>query len=233
MGFNIAGLVINQNYDKNIDKLSKDLKWGIEVIGEISFEEASSNWTPDGEFRLYFSEKATIIYFPRDWVAEQSHSKTSDTLNYAYSATAMAFQVDLFKKGGLVRSIFEHEGDRKMSQGDPLELEKDNETADGLTFALFDELLNGNFNDIDLSEKAYRCKKVKYIETDEREIEAQKMKEALAKSPALRAILKEELEKKNAVNPNTIPQNVKQINPPKVHGNKKEKEVKKWWQFWK
>ena len=69
MGFNIAGLVINQNYDKDIKKLSTDLKWGIEIIDEITFEEASSNWTPDGEFRLYFSDKSTMIFFPHDWVA--------------------------------------------------------------------------------------------------------------------------------------------------------------------
>ena len=129
MGFNIAGLVINQNYDKDINKLSKDLEWGIEVVEEITFEEASANWTPEEEFRLFFSDKATMIFFSHEWVAEQHRSKKGYTLNYAYSATAMAFQVDLFKSGKLIRSIFEHEGDRKMQSGEPLPLEKENETA--------------------------------------------------------------------------------------------------------
>lgn len=233
MGFNIAGLVINQNYDKDIKKLSTDLKWGIEIIDEITFEEASSNWTPDGEFRLYFSDKSTMIFFPHDWVAEQSRSKTFDTLNYAYSATAMAFQVDLFKSGKLVRSIFEHEGDRKMSRGEPLELESNNDTADGLTFALIDELLKGKFGEIDLGEKSFRCRKVQYIETDEKEIEKQKMKEALEKSPALRSILKEEMAKRNSEKANIIKEITKHDNSNQSVEKSNLVMQKKWWQFWK
>jgi hypothetical protein len=233
MGFNIAGLVINQNYDKDINKLSSDLKWGIEIIDEITFEEASSNWTPDGEFRLFFSDKSTMIFFPHDWVAEQNRSKTAETLNYAYSATAMAFQVDFFKSGKLVRSIFEYEGDRKMSRGEPLELETKNDTADGLTFALIDELLKGKFGEIDLGEKSYRCRKVQYIETDEKEIEKQKMKEALEKSPALRAILKEEMTKKTSEKSNIVNKNPKHEDSKSSVEKSNLSTPKKWWQFWK
>lgn len=216
MGFNIAGLVINQNYNKDILKLSADLKWGIEVIEEVTFEKACSNWTPDGEFRLYFSDQATMIFIPHEWVANQSHSKTADTLNYAYSATTMAFQVDLFKNGKLVRSILEHEGDRKISQGKPLELEKNNETADGLTFALFDELLKTDFSDLDLDDKAFRCKKVKYVEPDAQEIEKQTMKEAFAKENAGKS-------NKSSTRIDDAPQDGSQKSEPKT---------KKWWQFW-
>ena len=231
MGFNIAGLVINQNYDKDINKLSKDLKWGIEIVEEITFEEASSNWTPEGEFQLYFSDKATMIFFPHDWVAEQYRSKTADTLNFAYSETAMAFQVDLFKNGKLVRSIFEHEGDRKMQIGERLELENGNDTADGLTFALIDELLGEKFGAIDLGEKSFKCRKIKYEETDEKEIEKQKMREALEKSPALRAILQEELAKKNSLQSNIDKGQIKTEERNLIAD--KPKENKKWWKFWK
>lgn len=111
MGYNIAGLVINQNYNKDIKKLGDNLKWGIEIIEEIDFETASSNWTPKGEFCLHFTDKATMIFFTHQWVADQNKSKTADTLNYAYSATSMAFQIDLFKSGKLVRSIMEYNGE--------------------------------------------------------------------------------------------------------------------------
>ncbi len=91
MGFNIAGLVIAKNYNKNISALEDDINWDIEVIEEITFEEAASNWTPDDEFRLYFSDKATLIFFPHEWAAERYASHQASSLCYAYSATAMAF----------------------------------------------------------------------------------------------------------------------------------------------
>ena len=224
MGFNIAGLVINQNYDKNIEKLSKDLKWGIEIIEETNFETASSNWTPEGEFRLHFTDKATMIFFPHEWVVNQNKSKTADTLNYAYSATSMAFQVDLFKSGKMVRSIMEYNGEKQFEQGDPLELEKEHQTADGLTFALIDELLGDGFGSIDLGEKSFRCKKTQYIETDEKEIEKQKMKSALEKSPALQQLLKDEMAKKEVA---------KLSSPNVIQTSSANKANKKWWEFWK
>jgi len=160
MGFNIAGLVINQNYEKDINKLSQDLKWDIEILEEIDFETASSNWTPDDEFRLHFTDKATMIFFPHDWVADQFKSDTADTLNYAYSATSMAFQVDLFRSGELVRSITEFDDEKKYEEGQPLALEQKHSSADALTFALIDEMLDDDFGSIDLSSQSYRCKKI-------------------------------------------------------------------------
>lgn len=172
MGFNIAGLIINQNYDKNIQKLEADLEWGIEILEEINFETASSNWTPEGEFRLHFTDKATMIFFPHSWVTKQSKSKSATTLNYAYSATTMIFRVELFKSGTLIRSIFENWGNRIFESGEPLELEKDNKTVDGLTFALIDELLGVGLGTIDLGEKSYRCRKKKYtVPLTQREID--------------------------------------------------------------
>ena len=53
------------------------------------------------------------------------------------------------------------------------------------------------------------------------------MKEALSKSPALRAILKEELEKKN------IKSNNQNKSAKSLSTNKKSSNEKKWWQFWK
>ncbi len=157
MGFNIGGLVINQNYDKDINLLGKDLQWDISIIEEISFEEASANWTPEEEFRLYFSEKATLIFFPLEWVAEQYHSASDDTLNYVYSEMTMAFHLDFFQKGNLVRSIFEHEGVRHVDVGQPLTEENENTGADSLILTLMDKLLDIPFGDIDLEGRAFRC----------------------------------------------------------------------------
>jgi hypothetical protein len=169
MGFNIAGLVINSNYNKEINKLSEDLNWKIEIIEEIFFEEVSSNWTPDDEIRIYFGKMGTMIFFSHELVVEQYHSKKYDTLNYAYSATVMAFKVDLLIKGKLVRSITEHEGDRKHEEGEPILEENKNKTADGLTFELIDKIMGEPFGGIDLSEKGFRCKMVETIKSSKEE----------------------------------------------------------------
>lgn len=195
MGYNIAGLVIANNYEKDINKLSQDLKWGIEVTEEITYEIASANWTPANEFRLYFSDKATMIFFSHEWVVNQYRSRYFDTLNYAYSETFMAYGFDLFQQGILIRSIMEHEGQIKMQRGGSLELEKANPSVSGLTFATINSLLEEDFTRISGSQIAYRCKKVNFIERDEQFL---KMKEQLDQSPALRELLRQEIVKRTA-----------------------------------
>ena len=217
MGFNIAGLVINKNYQRDIKRLGDDLKWGIEIVEEVDFETASSNWTPEGEFRLHFTDKATLVFFTHEWVAEQYHSETAKTLNYAYSATSMAFQVDLFESGKLVRSIMEYEGEQQFAQGSPLEIEEENPTADELTFALIDELLGEKFDSIDLSEKSFICKKTRYAGPSEQERAKQIDNAVLSGSPALQ---KDEMHK------NQSAQKRNSSNAP-------FKPKKKWWEIWK
>lgn len=43
MGFNISGMVIDNNFNKSIDEFEDAMYWGIEVIEEINFEQASAN----------------------------------------------------------------------------------------------------------------------------------------------------------------------------------------------
>ena len=61
MGINIAGLVIDNNFNKDISRLEKALNWRIQITEEIDFGQASANWTPEGEIRVFFSDKANVF----------------------------------------------------------------------------------------------------------------------------------------------------------------------------
>ena len=158
MGYNIAGLVIDKNFNKEIPQLEEALRWNIKVIEEINFEKASANWTPEGEFNLYFSDKATMIFFPHEWAINNYHIEGANSLCYAYSATAMTFIVSYLDEESNYRSFMEMEGERQLETGQPLEIEKEFEDASGLIFKLFDVLLQDNFHSIDFGDKAYRCR---------------------------------------------------------------------------
>lgn len=66
MGFNISGLAINKNYEKDFDKLQEELGWNLKKESEISFESASSNWTEEGICNVYFTEKGTLMFIGLD-----------------------------------------------------------------------------------------------------------------------------------------------------------------------
>lgn len=240
MGFNIAGLVIGKNFDKDIEKLSEALNWGIKVVEEINFEQASKNWTPEGEFRLYFTDKATMIFFPHEWAINHYHVTSVDSLCYAYSATAMTFIVSYLDKESNYRAFMESEGKRSMEEGQPLEYEKEHPTADGLIFKLIDVVLQDNFHQIDFADKAFRCKKVPYVAKTNPAQEEVTVDEVME---MLFGTFSEEESKHIKDLPSNDSETGVQIegvdaegfiieNPPKVQQNQPETK-KPWWQFWK
>ncbi len=210
MGFNIAGLVIANNYEKEISKLEDDIAWDIEILEEISFEEASSNWTPEEEFRLFFTDKATMIFFPHSWVMERYGSHTSTSLCYAYSATSMTFFISYSnteEKYG--RFLITNEGETTIAEGQRIPYEDQNMSTDAIIFQLIDDILGESFHEIDMSAKAYRCRKLNPATT------------------RLKYIRKQPIEKEEMSNTKSNKESKQNLQ------SKATTETKKWWEFWK
>jgi hypothetical protein len=158
MGFNIAGLVINNNYDHDLKALSDDLNLNLTVKEEITFETASQNWKQGPDFNVYFGKFGTLIFFAHDLCMNGYQSRAHESMCFAYSATAMTFFVTYWDPiNNLSKSIMESEGDRMRNDGDVLPLEAENPTADGLIFAMIDKIMEENWHGIDFGEKAYLC----------------------------------------------------------------------------
>ncbi|MGB1205719.1 MAG: hypothetical protein ACPG5B_08745 [Chitinophagales bacterium] len=157
MGFNISGVAINHNFDKDLKKLNADFGWHFQSITEVTFDRASKNWTPEDEVYVYFSDKATLIFLNYAKCLEPYALSGAKVLTFAYSATSMAFFMSLWDNQEHQRTIMEIE--RKISQqrGEKLPLEKDEPETDSLIFDMIDEIMGQTFFSIDFAEKAYLC----------------------------------------------------------------------------
>ena len=230
MGFNIAGLVINNNYDKDITQLEEDIHIGLEVVRESTFEDACSNWKEDGMYHVYFGDKGTMIFYGHEMAIEHNLSKRHESMSYAYSATAMAFYISYNNLAdSQYREIMESEGDRNMDEGAPIPLEADHPTADGLTFALMDKIMEQNWHSIDFGEKCYVCKPKRYQAPS-------------STSNSSIATAQPNEEKVVVATPQPLMQKKKKEESPKTErvitnndeSSKTEKVItKKWWEFWK
>lgn len=213
MGFNIAGMVINSNYDQNIHKLENDFHMGLEIVRECTFEEASSNWKDDGLFYVFFGEKGTMIFFGHEMAIDRGLSQSHESMSYAYSATAMAFYLSYNNIAqDQFREIMESEGERNMNQGAPIPLEAENPSADGLIFALIDKVMEQNWHQIEMDANCLVCKVVPF---KRRETELDPLMDEIINGK--KSSPKQEQK--------TI------IQKPKVQPSNVNK--KRWWQFWK
>ncbi len=217
-------MVINNNFDHDISKLEDDLHIGLEVIRESNFEEAASNWKEDGLYHIYFGDKGTMIFYGHDMAIDRGLSQNHESMSYAYSATAMAFYISYSNiADNEYREIMESEDGRTMSEGSPLPIEADNPTADGLTFALIDKIMEQNWHEIDFGAKCIVCRAGIYRPKNNT---TPSHEQSNTNS-----------QKKN-VNPTITPTPILQEKKQEKSKAYKAKAVgttpkKKWWEFWK
>jgi hypothetical protein len=158
MGFNIAGIVVNKNYENQTEELGKSLGLNLRFEKEITGEEATSNWKDDGICDIYFAENGTILYLPFNMCATESYAiENQDVLTFAYSETSMAFNFDYYENGEFRRKIFEAEGDRMDDIGEPLPEEAELTEVSELIFDKIGTVLGEEWSSDDEA-KAFRYK---------------------------------------------------------------------------
>ncbi|MCZ8216409.1 MAG: hypothetical protein O9262_09240 [Cyclobacteriaceae bacterium] len=156
MGFNVSGLVINQNYENNFEDLQKKLGWNLKKEGEINFETASSNWKGEDICDVYFSEKGTLMFMSLEMCAQPWLLKEANTLTFVLSETSMIFSLNYAVNGVLVRTILEVEGNRMKETGEKLAIEKKSEDTSAIIWNQIEVVLGKSFWSIEPSEKADR-----------------------------------------------------------------------------
>lgn len=156
MGFNISGLAINKNYEREFDQLQKELGWNLEKQSEIDFETASSNWTDDGICNVYFTEKGTLMFIGMDMCTESFPLKNDNTLTFALSETSMAFNINYCENGVEKRSMMEVNDERMQDEGEKLEVEDESEDTSEIIWNQIEKVIGKSFWDIEPDEKAVR-----------------------------------------------------------------------------
>lgn len=156
MGFNFSGIAISKNYSNDIKGLAETFGWNLVFEKEINFEEASANWKDEGICDIYFSENGTLIFAGMDTVFEKWGIPGANTLTFALSETAMAFNLVYFENNEMKRSIMEAEGERMSDEGEALEIENTSEDTSDLIINLVGEIVGKTFWSIEPDEKCYR-----------------------------------------------------------------------------
>lgn len=154
MGFNISGLAINKNYEKDFDQLQNELGWKLEKQSEIDFETASTNWTEEGICNVYFTENGTLIFLEMDMCDEPFPLKNDNTLTFALSETSMAFNIIYCENGVEKRSIMEFNDNRMTDDGERLAVEDLSEDPSEIIWNQIERVIGKKFWDIEPDEKA-------------------------------------------------------------------------------
>ena len=158
MGFNIAGVVINKNYQDSIIELGEELGLELQFKNEITFEEAVSNWKADDQCDVFFSEQGTLLFFAMDRGAGEYKIEGQQVFTFAISESSMVFSLTYFEGNTLQRSLTEFNGEIMQEDGEPLPEEVNTQNTSRLIFSKIGALLGTSFWQIENEAPAFRYK---------------------------------------------------------------------------
>jgi hypothetical protein len=164
MGFNLSGIVVNENFKDNLEELTNQFNWNLQFVEEINFETASENWKAEGICDIYFSEQGTLLFIDMDMCVEPWSINSGNTLTFALSETSMAFNLNYCVQQEIKRSIMEAEGERMTDEGERLPIERSAEDTSEIIWGQIGEVLGKTFWSIEPNEKAYRYKFIQKAE---------------------------------------------------------------------
>lgn len=156
MGFNISGIAVAKNLHNEIKAIENEIGFGLELIEEITFESASSNWKEDGICDIYFGSNGTLIFLCHELSMTSYSILDLPTLTYAISETSMAFCFHYCENGKIRRSRAEAERKELQGEGERLDIEYTPIEISETIWQLIDKTIDQDFNQIDFSEKCYR-----------------------------------------------------------------------------
>ncbi|KFF05835.1 hypothetical protein [Flavobacterium reichenbachii] len=184
MGFNFTGIVVNKNYEDDINVLAKDLGLGnLKYEEEIEFSEAHHYVSKNTRHCVvYPAENGTLIFLCQPLLNIERIAKNEEVLSFLISEYSMTFFFEYYKKDRSVinlnnsNSVFECVRskilitDNEIAEyGDKLPIESSNnlDTMDTI-FHLISEVLGQEFGSIDMN-----CKiKTYYMSSDNSDDEA-------------------------------------------------------------
>lgn len=167
MGFNISGIAVAKNLQNDIERIEREIGFKLELVEEINFEKASSNWKEDGICDIYFGQNGTLIFLSHELSMESYSIMNLPTLTYAISETSMAFCFHYCENGKIRRSRAEAEGRELPDEGDRLDIEYTPIDLSEIIWELIDKTIGQKFMGIDLADKAYRYRLIKTDNTFE------------------------------------------------------------------
>lgn len=156
MGLNIAGFVIDKNYEKDIPKLEYILSAALTFKKQVIFEDTLKSWKKRSECDIYFSQNGTLVLFAPEYSSLVYSAENHNSLTFCLSEMVMIFIVTFMENGKLRRMLTESEGEITENEGIPFEFEKNEDDKSKLIYHLIEKILGQSFFDIDNAAKCNR-----------------------------------------------------------------------------
>lgn len=156
MGYNIAGIVIDKNYQNHLSELKNIIGEELIFEKEVIFEEACESFKDSDYCDIYFTPQGTFILMSFEKAGFPFYDEGKKVLSFVFSEMTMCFSINYSENGTLLRNFFIEEDRVLEDDGEPFDFEKEEDFNPELIYHLIEKTLGKSFWDIDIAEKCYR-----------------------------------------------------------------------------
>jgi len=162
MGFSISGIILEDNFNNDISRVSENLEMGLEIIGLADPYEAVSRIKDPQTVFICFSEIATLMYCNASLYDQNIYSQTANTLNFQYFESAMIFAIRYVRDCKRLRSILSISGQIEFELGRKMKIETEFKKMDEVVINLTQQKSDLNILRISDTNKIYKCRIKEY-----------------------------------------------------------------------
>ena len=155
MGLNIAGLVIDKNYQNELTTLGEILNRTLVFEKEVPFEEAIESWKEDDYCDVFYTKMGTFVLLSGEVGINDHYAANQTAFSFVISESTMLFSVNYTKNDQLIRCILDSE-EMSEDEGTPFEFEKEDNSTENLIYHLIEQTLGKSFDEIELDATCYR-----------------------------------------------------------------------------
>lgn len=170
MGIIVGGVVIDKNYQSDIEGLERILGKKLVYEGDTIFKKASVNEQEADNCEVYFSDRGTLVLTSIERASILHKATGQEVLSFVIDEESMAFGLNYTRNNFLVRKVLEVEGDIVESKGELLDFEEGEEDKLELIYHVIEELLDEYIWDIEPQGKCISYRLVS-LEVDDQDLE--------------------------------------------------------------
>lgn len=170
MGIIVGGVVIDKNYQSDIEGLERILGKKLVYEGDTIFKKASINEQEADNCEVYFSDRGTLVLTSIERASILHKATGQEVLSFVIDEESMAFGLNYTRNNFLVRKVLEVEGDIVESKGELFDFEEGEEDKLELIYHVIEELLDEYIWDIEPQEKCISYRLVS-LEVDDQDLE--------------------------------------------------------------
>ncbi|MDM1521422.1 hypothetical protein [Myroides odoratimimus] len=156
MGLQIGGIVIDKNYQSDLEGLEVILKSKLVHEEEVTFKKATVSDKESDILDICFLEDATLVLVSIGMASLVYKASKQKVMSFVIDEEMMSFNLHYTENGFLIRTVLEVEGEVVESIGEPLEYEEVEESKIELIYHLIEDIIGEYLWDIEPQERCMR-----------------------------------------------------------------------------